>query len=532
MTRAAGGVGTLRRALDVSRRSLTTSIVASVLALFLVVTLATSALTALLMRSYLLDRLDASVVASAQRISSHPGGFQGGPGDPGAVGGVPGVGDPGGDGDGPGGGGPPGAGTSFLLVLHGGTVTRNEVTQGRDYGQLSTGQVQDVTRAGVGPHPTTVDLGGDLGRYRVAAGLTRSGDTVVTGQAMSSVDSAVDQVVALVTAGTLIGLLLVGAGGTWLVRRNLRPLQRVAHTARSVAGLELGSGTVALAERVPHRDTDPRTEVGQVGLALNSMLDNVEGALRARQQSEMRVRQFVADASHELRTPLASIRGYAELSRRERGPVPPSVTHALGRVESEAVRMSELVDDLLLLARLDAGRPLDREPVDLTLLAVDAVGDAHAAAPDHRWELRLPDEQVEVTGDRARLHQVLVNLLANARTHTPAGTRVVTTVAVAGEWVRLRVSDNGPGVPESLQENVFERFARGDDSRARAAGSTGLGLSIVAAVAQAHGGRVELESRPGETTFTVTLPAKAAVPQPSSDLAATATPAPCSTVSA
>ena len=220
----------------------------------------------------------------------------------------------------------------------------------------------------------------------------------------------------------------------------------------------------------------------------------------------MRVRQFVADASHELRTPLASIRGYAELSRREREPVPPSVTHALGRVESEAMRMSALVDDLLLLARLDAGRPLDRNPVDLSLLAVDVVGDAHAAAPTHQWRLDLPDEPVEVKGDSDRLHQVVANLLANARSHTPSGTTVTTSVKRVGDWVRIAVHDNGPGVPTPLQPNVFQRFTRGDDSRSRQAGSTGLGLSIVDAVTQAHGGRVELKSRPGDTTFSVLLP--------------------------
>ena len=202
---------------------------------------------------------------------------------------------------------------------------------------------------------------------------------------------------------------------------------------------------MALAERVPAADADGHTEVGQVGLAINTMLDNVESALHARQESETQVRQFVADASHELRTPLASIRGYAELTRRETEPVPPTVTHAIGRVESEALRMQELVEDLLLLARLDSGRPLEREPVDLSLLAVNAVSDAHAAAPDHTWELDLPEDPVEVPGDQARLHQILANLLANARTHTPAGTTVVTRVRPEGSLVRVSVTDDGPG---------------------------------------------------------------------------------------
>jgi two-component system OmpR family sensor kinase len=281
----------------------------------------------------------------------------------------------------------------------------------------------------------------------------------------------------------------------------------VTGTARKVSQLKLDSGAVALAARVPEEDADPHTEVGQVGLALNNLLDNVESALQSRHESEQRVRQFVADASHELRTPLASIRGYAELSRRESEPVPESVTHAMARVESESLRMQALVEDLLLLARLDSGRPLEREPVDLTRLAVDAVGDAHAASRDHLWELDVPDEPIEVPGDQARLHQILANLLANARTHTPSGTTVVTRLRREGEWVRLSVNDDGPGVPGALQRNVFERFTRGEESRSRGAGSTGLGLSIVAAVGQAHGGRVELSSRPGDTTFSVLLPA-------------------------
>ena len=286
----------------------------------------------------------------------------------------------------------------------------------------------------------------------------------------------------------------------------MTPLERVAGTARRVSELELASGDVSLAERVP--DVDPATEVGQVGLALNSMLDNVDGALRARQESETRVRQFVADASHELRTPLASIRGYAELTRRETEPVPAGVTHALTRVESEALRMQDLVEDLLLLARLDTGRPLEREPVDLTMLAIDVSGDARTISPDHRWELDLPPEPVEVIGDRARLHQVLANLLANARNHTPPGTTVRTSLRLDEGSGRalLQVQDNGPGIPDALLPNVFERFTRGDGSRQRASGSTGLGLSIVSAVTRAHGGEVTVESVPGRTVFSLALP--------------------------
>ncbi len=258
--------------------------------------------------------------------------------------------------------------------------------------------------------------------------------------------------------------------------------------------------------RVP--DADPGTEVGQVGAAMNRMLRHVERALAARHASEQRVRQFVADASHELRTPLAAIRGYAELTRRVRDEVPPDVTHAIGRVESEAARMTTLVEDLLLLARLDSGRPLAREPVELSRLVVDAVGDAHIADPSRRYQLDLPAEPVVAPGDEQRLHQVLANLLANARTHTPPETLVTVALAGGADEVRLTVADNGPGIPPALLPDIFQRFARADTSRSRAAGSTGLGLSIVDAVVAAHGGRVEVASRPGDTVFAVHLPAR------------------------
>ncbi|QIM22147.1 HAMP domain-containing protein [Phycicoccus sp. HDW14] len=374
-------------------------------------------------------------------------------------------------------------------------------------GELSAAQIRELTQEVEGSQAVRVDLGDGLGEYLVTARNLSGGGTFIVGVSTAPVDRLMSKLLVLVLGGTVVGLLLVGAGGAVVVRRSLAPLDRVAATARQVSNLQLASGDVALAVRVPEADADGRTEVGQVGLALNTMLDDVESALRSRQESEMRVRQFVADASHELRTPLASIRGYAELTRRESEPVPGTVTHAIGRVESEALRMQELVEDLLLLARLDSGRPLEREPVDLTLLAMNAVSDAHAASPDHAWELDLPEEPVEVTGDGARLHQILANLLANARTHTPSGTKVVTRLRPEGRMVRISVSDNGPGIPDALQAKVFERFTRGDDSRSREKGSTGLGLSIVAAVGQAHGGRVEVDSRPGATTFSVLLPA-------------------------
>jgi two-component system OmpR family sensor kinase len=243
-----------------------------------------------------------------------------------------------------------------------------------------------------------------------------------------------------------------------------------------------------------------------VGAALNRMLDHVGNALEVRHASETQVRQFVADASHELRTPLAAIRGYAELSRRSGQPVPPEVAHMLSRVESEARRMTILVEDMLLLARLDAGRPLAHDLVDLSMLTVDAVGDAYAAGPGHDWRLDLPEEPVTVIGDPARLQQVLANLLANARMHTPEGTGVTVGVGTRDEQAVLRIEDTGPGIPAELLPHIFERFARGDGSRSRAAGGTGLGLAIVHAVLVAQGGTVEVDSVPGRTRFTVRLP--------------------------
>ena len=289
----------------------------------------------------------------------------------------------------------------------------------------------------------------------------------------------------------VVGLALIGGAAAvfWIVGRSLRPLQRVASTARQVSTMPLDRGEVDIGVRVPERDTDPRTEVGQVGAALNQMLGHVSDALTARQASETRVRQFVADASHELRTPLAAIRGYAELARRDEADTD-GVAHALRRVESESARMTTLVDDLLLLARLDSGRPLSRDEVDLTMLVVDAVSDARVAGPDHRWQMDLPEEPVTTIGDSARLHQVLANLLANARTHTPPGTVVSCGLRSDRHGAVITVTDNGPGIPPELQAEVFNRFVRGDSSRSRAAGSTGLGLAIVSAVTAAHGGSV------------------------------------------
>jgi two-component system OmpR family sensor kinase len=388
----------------------------------------------------------------------------------------------------------------------GGGILRNS---GSDFSQKTSELPADaqaaLASASLDRHARDLNLG-TLGDYRVVAIVDQNGTLVVTGLPLSDLHATLLSV-ALVTGGAvLIALVIAGWTGALIVRGTLRPLRRVSATATRVSELRLDRGEVLLAPRVPDQDTDPRTEAGQVGAALNRLLDHVGNALEARHASETQVRQFVADASHELRTPLAAIRGYAELSRRSRAPISEEIAHVLSRVESEAKRMTLLVEDLLLLARLDAGRPLAHDPVDLTMLVVDAVSDAHAAGPRHYWQLDLPPEPVTVLGDGARLHQVLANLLANARTHTAEGTTVTVSVRANHEAAVLHVIDGGPGIPAELQPHIFERFARGDSSRSRAAGSTGLGLSIVHAVVTAHRGNVSVQSVPGQTVFTVVLP--------------------------
>jgi two-component system OmpR family sensor kinase len=322
---------------------------------------------------------------------------------------------------------------------------------------------------------------------------------------MSNVDATMLQMLIVFGIVMVIALVVATTVGVVIIRRALAPLRRVAQTATKVVDLPLDRGEVQLPVRVCERDANPDTEVGQLGSALNRMLDHIAAALSTRQASETRVRQFVADASHELRTPLAAIRGYTELTQRM-GDDREAVAHAMSRVASETERITRLVEDLLLLARLDSGRPLEREPVDLSRLAVDAVSDAHVAGPDHQWELDLPEEPVIVPGDAARLHQVVTNLLANARIHTSAGTVVTTRLSTAPAHTLLQVIDNGPGIPAGLQSEVFERFARGDTSRSRKGGSTGLGLAIVSAVVKAHQGTITVDSKPGRTEFAVRLP--------------------------
>jgi two-component system OmpR family sensor kinase len=381
--------------------------------------------------------------------------------------------------------------------------------------------------------PFTVDSAEDGGSWRaVAIPLDDGSRTIVTATQLDDVDDTVHQLTTInfiVGGVVLAGLALAGYA---MVRAALRPLTNIEQTAAAIAGGDLS-------RRVD--DHDPRTEVGQLGQALNTMLEQIETAFRAQassesaaRRSEEEMRRFVADASHELRTPLTSIRGFAELYRQGAVADPEEVSNLLVRIEDEAKRMGLLVDDLLLLARLDQQRPFDRSPVDLRVLATDAVEAARATAPDREIRLDLPADGADgyggdgsalvVAGDEPRLRQVLGNLLDNALAYSPADTPIA---VLAGRTRRegqvvgfMEVRDRGPGLTREQAERVFERFYRTDKARSRARGGTGLGLSIVAAITGAHGGTVEVDTAPGEgATFRVLLPLTGAddapVPLPS-----------------
>ncbi|TDB88421.1 HAMP domain-containing histidine kinase [Actinomadura sp. KC216] len=312
------------------------------------------------------------------------------------------------------------------------------------------------------------------------------------------------------TLGTQISVTLVVLVGVGLlvwraVRRATRPLEEIAATAARIGDGDLGRRLAV---------HGPKTEVGRLAEALNGMLAQIEASFREREASRDRLRRFVADASHELRTPVATVRGYAELFRRGAADRPEDLAKAMRRIESEAERMGRLVDEMLLLARLDQGRPLEREPVDLAALAADAVADAAVVEPDRPLALE-GDGPVVVTGDAGRLRQVLDNLLANVRRHTPAGTAATVRVSERDGEAVLEVADEGPGIPAGDRARVFERFYRTDQSRSRDRGGSGLGLSIVAAVAEAHGGRASAADAPGGgAVFTITLPRRNATSLP------------------
>ncbi len=404
----------------------------------------------------------------------------------------------------------------FLLALRGadgmptGAVVDDETL---GVSRLDPAQVERIMDAATGGI-STVNVGGGLGDYRIITVRNSATNETVGafGLPLEDVQQTITSLltaIALLTAG---GLVLLGVATAWTIRRGLRPLHAVADTASRVARQPLDKGAVTILERVPAAQADDRTEIGRVGAALNTLLDHVDASLDARQRNEERMRRFVADASHELRTPLASIRGYSELSLRDRT-LSETSEQSLQRIQAQSLRMTGIVEDLLLLARLDEGQELVYGTSDLSRLVVEAVGDAQVAAPDHAWSIEVGDEPVLIAGDTARLHQVVANLLANARTHTPAGTHVTASVVREGSEAVVRVHDDGPGIDPVLQAELFERFSRGDTSRARQTGGSGLGLSIVRAIVEAHHGAITMRSAPGDTEFEVRLPAKPRDPE-------------------
>ena len=535
-------------------RSLRTRLVVGVLGLVLVMAAVMSAFSTVSLRHTLMARTDSQLMAAAQRAADKrhdltqearkasdeaaqedtkkqgdqpdaAGGDDGADGGPGKHGVPPGL-------------DAAGQSTGTLTLITAQTSSSDNeasetaayIDKNGHYASISKEDCRLLLSQATEDHPVTVDLH-HLGSYRVVATRDEaSGSTVITGLSLEGDKGLIRTQLLIELAVALVGALVVALAGRTMVRSSLAPLERVARTAQRVASQPLERGEVSIEDRVDQADLDSSAEVGQVGGALNTRLGHVESALAARQRSETQVRQFVADASHELRTPLASIRGYTELIRREGADadLPEEATYALERVHSESVRMTALVEDLLLLARLDAGRELRREEVDLVGLLVDTVADARAAGPDHDWQLDLavleppadatPEEAEDflpepplVIGDEARLRQVVVNLLANARVHTPAGSHVTTTLAREGDTLIVRIHDDGPGIAPEVRDRLFERFARGDSSRERRTGSTGLGMSIALAIVQSHGGSIDVDSSTAPedhgTTFSIRLPA-------------------------
>lgn len=418
--------------------------------------------------------------------------------------------------------------SDVLLVVNSPTTGADGayLSGGQSVTSLTVGQVAQVFSAFNGGTFTTVTInGGDTYRMAIAQ---FNGYTIAVGLPLSTISTTIAQILTTVALVTTGGLLLLAAVIALVIRHSLRPLRAVAATATRVAAQRLDSGDVTITERVPAAEADERDEIGSVGAALNSLLDHVDLSLAARQRNEQRMRAFVADASHELRTPLAAIRGYSELSLRSlraahaagSAATPEQLAtsaeqseQSLERIQSASLRMTTLVEDLLLLARLDEGQELVYGAVDLTRVVIDSVADAQAAGPDHQWQLDAAEKPVVVAGDTMRLHQVIANLLTNARVHTPAGTTVTVSIAAVDGYAVVQVADNGPGIAPDVAGELFERFSRADSSRARHTGGTGLGLSIAKAIVAAHHGTIRVDSVPGRTVFEVRVPARPADPE-------------------
>lgn len=398
------------------------------------------------------------------------------------------------------------AGTLTVCVNNGNVGFSGVLDSSGDLQSLSEADVAQLKDAPAEATAQKVDL--EVGNYLVEAhALPNQPQTVVvTGIPLKDMNNTLATLVAVMAGGSLAVMVIAGLLGSWIIRRTMRPLERVSAVATGVAQADLESQVLSRADRVQPRDSNPRSEVGAVGFALNQMLGNVQSALQAREKTENQMRVFIADASHELRTPLAAIKGYSDLLRWTEN-LSDSGEQSVNRIESQTARMSRLVEDLLLLARLDEGKQPVFEAVDLSEMLAESTFDMQVAAPDHRWTLNIPDDPVEVRGDRNQLQQVISNLLSNARKHTAEGTHVTASLGFAeGGFAEIRISDNGEGIDPEFIDKIFDRFTRADVARSGDAGTTGLGLPIVRAIVEAHGGSIDVQSRPGETVFQVLLP--------------------------
>jgi len=449
-------------------------------------------------QSYLVGRVDAQLVDAAP--PARDAGFfdhdHGGPNEPGPGGG-------GGGGEEPGGSDTPSFSSLYVgRVEADGTVRTIATPYLADADALPEISAEQATAASAHeqPSPFTVGTEGSSStRYRILAMPDGGdGDVLLLGLPLGEVDAEVSRLVGVELLVTAVVLAILALVTYWVIRLGVSPIKRMTATATAIAGGELS-------HRVP--DVDTRTEAGQLGGALNTMLGRIEDAFDQRAESEDRLRRFVADASHELRTPVTTIRGYAELYRVGALDDPNDLGQAMRRTEEEAIRMGSLVEDLLLLARLDQGRPLERAPVDLGVLAIDAVRDARAVQPERPITVST-DEGVVVEGDDHRLRQVVANLVGNALGHTPEQTPVHVAVHRDNGRAVLEVRDEGPGMGQEAAARAFERFYRADPARSRRHGGTGLGLAIVKATVEAHGGSVRMDTNEGAgTTVRVELPA-------------------------
>lgn len=499
--------------------SLRWRIVVAVALLLVATNVTVGAVTVIAYDGYLVGRLDSELADAVHRTSDRgQGGFPDRP-PPGSPSASPsaGSGTDSGSSDSP----PPDPDNTFIgapgqsadtviAIFHDGSAVLAGYTdaQGEQH-RLTTAQQHTLRELRDTSGPVTVSLDA-LGSYRAQA--TTSGvDLVVTALPLGDVRASIVRLLVVILSVTLAGLLIAVWSGALLVRRSLRPLERVAAVASGVTALDLERGDPDIPTRVAPADLRANREVGQVGAALNQLLGHVARALTVRRDAEAGMRTFVADASHELRTPIATVRAYAELTGRTQDPA--EVRRNVSRIGDEAVRMGDLVEELLLLARLDAradvdAAPVVHGPVDLTAIAVEATMDARATAAGHRWTLQVDPEPIEVTGDPGELRRVVTNLVTNAHTHTPEGTSVVVSLQRSDDVVRFVVANDGPAIPAGALPTLFDRFTRGEASRSREYGTSGLGLAIVRAVVDAHQGTVRVVSDDARTAFTVVLPVR------------------------